>query len=103
MDLVLDVRREAGRAVVVVQGEVDMTNAADLRTALVDLGDTSEAVVADLAGLEFIDSSGLSALLSAHRSLAERDSALELRDASPLVLRLLRIVGLDHVFTLVSA
>ncbi|MFE9537354.1 STAS domain-containing protein [Streptomyces sp. NPDC006691] len=54
----------------------------------------------DLAGLDFCDSSGISALIAArhHAQAAGADVALAAVPANTL--RVLRIVGLDRVFTL---
>lgn len=94
------VRDNADHATVVVKGEVDLANAGELREALVAAAGDGDRVVADLSGLEFIDSTGLTALLGAHRDIEGRGGSLELRSAPPMLLRLLDIVGLDEVLTL---
>lgn len=54
-------------------------------------------VVLDLAGLDFVDASGISVLLSAQRALAARGSSLGLRAPSRMVRKVLRLLDLDAV------
>ncbi len=62
------------------------------------LGDTSvERVVLDLAGLTFLDSSGLRVFVTARESLAARGGELALRSPSANTQRLLDITGLGEV------
>ncbi len=64
-----------------------------LRTAATD-SDT----VADLGGVDFIDSSGLRALVTVHQEHVDAGGRLLLRNLSQPVTRLLEITGLsDHL------
>jgi anti-sigma B factor antagonist len=83
-----------------VCGEVDMSNARELETALAKASETSPAqLVVDLAGLEFIDSTGLRALVTFHRrDRAETDIAY--RNACGQVAEVLEITGLGSVLEL---
>ena len=57
-------------------------------------------VVLDLSGTAFLDSSGLRAILTAHRKMAGAKGSLLLRAPSEPVTRLLEITGLtDHFRT----
>ncbi|MGQ4335066.1 STAS domain-containing protein [Streptomyces hayashii] len=59
-----------------------------------------QRLVLDLAGMEFCDSSGISALIAA-RNLAHAARADVALAAVPApTLRVLRVVGLDQIFTL---
>jgi anti-sigma B factor antagonist len=62
---------DPGQARLAVSGEVDATNALRLRQAIVDAGIASWAdVEVDLAGVTFMDSTGLRALAAASVELA---------------------------------
>lgn len=78
-------------------GEIDFTSAGPLQATLSSLilpgGGT---VVADLTGITFIDSSGLGALVQAHRTATERETRLVVVASQP-VARLLTVTGLDTV------
>jgi anti-anti-sigma factor len=51
-----------------------------------------------VADLSFIDSSGISVLVLAHKQLAERGGQLVLRSPQRIVYRVLEVTGLTQVF-----
>jgi anti-sigma B factor antagonist len=61
----LTTRESGGRAVVVLRGELDVAEAASVAAALAAVAARAPQVVVDLAGLAFIDSSGVAALVLA--------------------------------------
>jgi anti-sigma B factor antagonist len=72
IDLDAGARSAGGRKVayLVVAGEVDLANADELRAAVRRCADGGgDGVVIDLAGVSFMDSSGLAVLLEASRDL----------------------------------
>ena len=79
-------------------GELDISTSPDLQDALAELTDAPRRVAVDLSDLEFIDSTGLAALLGAHKDLMEHGGTLELRHPSRMVVNLVQITGLDDVF-----
>jgi anti-anti-sigma factor len=87
-------------ALVHVDGEIDAGTAPALGQALdaaVDRG--MRTVVVDAAEVTFIDSSGLSVLVAAHKRLQVDGGELVVAHASAPVRRLLGIAGLDRVLT----
>jgi anti-sigma B factor antagonist len=87
---------DAGGTVVHIAGQVDLATAADLEGRLRDaLERRPGPVVLDLAGVDFIDSSGLNVLLAAHRSHPGR---LRLGPTSRRVDRVLEISGTRGLF-----
>jgi anti-sigma B factor antagonist len=87
-------------ATLVLDGELDMATAPDLTHCfhlLVDEGQVR--VVADLSRLEFVDSTGLGALVGGLKRLREHGGDLALKDPKPMVTKLLALTGLDKVFT----
>lgn len=98
MELSIDVQREGDDALVRVAGELDISTSPDLQDALAELTDAPRRVVVDLSDLEFCDSTGLAALLGAHKALGEAGGTLELRHPSKMVVGLVQITGLDDVF-----
>ncbi|MGW3461799.1 STAS domain-containing protein [Streptomyces olivaceoviridis] len=82
-------------------GELDYTNASELRERIAALTlQPGQRLVLDLGGMRFCDSSGITALIAArsHADAAEADIALAAVPANTL--RILRIVGLDQIFPL---
>jgi anti-sigma B factor antagonist len=87
--------------VVTVTGEADMHSVPELDRALqgvVGLGGT--AVVVDLAGVTFIDSTALETLLRHHSQFESRGGELLIVTQDRRVLRTFEITGLDRVFAL---
>jgi len=84
-----------------IEGEVDMSNAQALGNRLRDLlTNRSEALVVDLAGTTYMDSSGIALLFALADELQRRQQRLHivLPDGSHLV-RAVRITGLDRAVT----
>jgi anti-anti-sigma factor len=78
-------------------GELDLASAPELRSQLRPLDGDLEV---DLAGLTFLDSSGMNALVDVHRDRDARGHRLVIRGASGIVLRALTITGLTEFFDL---
>jgi len=90
--------------VMTVRGEVDLASAPKLAAAMSELMDRGHTHVAvDLGPVEFIDSSGLGVLVGALRRLREQGGDLVLRAASPAVVRILELTGLDGLLPLANA
>jgi len=93
--LSIDVRPEEGGATVFkLRGTLDIATAPTLRAALSQAQETKKNVVVDLTQIEFLDSTGLGALIGAHRRASERDGSLRLIVNEGPILRLLAITGL---------
>ena len=83
-----------------IAGEVDLECAHKLRSLLRDLeGDAT----LDCLELSFMDSTGMSVLLGAHRRFEAEGHHLRLVGLSRAVQRALRIGGLDHVLIIEPA
>ena len=76
----------------VAAGEIDSYTAPALAQRL---SAEPKILVLDLAGVSFIDSSGLRILIEAHQSRIDAASSLTLRSPSAAVQRLLEISGLS--------
>jgi anti-sigma B factor antagonist len=99
VDLSLSESVVGSQLVVGVRGEVDLHSAAELRDRLMSsLAQTNSAVVVDLSQLDFIDSTGLGALVAGRNHAAETNSTFRLVCSSERLLKLFRITGLDTIF-----
>jgi anti-sigma B factor antagonist len=99
------VGQDGGRTVVAVRGELDLATAPELEAALLpDLRDGGSALL-DLRGLEFLDSTGVRVIVSAHHAAQEHGGTLSLVRTVPdgAVARVLEISGLDAVLDIVDA
>ena len=88
-----------GVLVASVDGEIDSSNAAELRLALSErLPSASSALVLDLSNVTYLDSSGVHLLFDLGRRLAARRQALRLvvPDGAPMR-RVLELCAVDGV------
>jgi anti-sigma B factor antagonist len=86
-----------GRALVYVEGEIDLATSDALREALIEALEKSATVVVDVGAVGFIDSSGMRELVFGHRDAEQAGGSLRLRRPSPMLQRLLAITALDSV------
>jgi anti-sigma B factor antagonist len=82
---------------IVVQGDIDMAGGPLLEATIQERED-QHPVVIDIAGVYFIDSSGLRSLLDAARRAHARGTEVVLRSVGPEVSRLLEITGTSGQF-----
>jgi anti-anti-sigma factor len=89
--------------VVVVRGEIDLASVPAF-SAVIDeaLSETSRLVV-DFSETTFLDSTGLSVLVAAHRRLEQDRRAIVLRVPSDIVRRALMVSGVDDLVTIEPA
>ena len=88
-------------AVLRVGGEVDAYTAPRLRERVVQLlADGVRHVVADLREVDFLDSTGLGALVGSLKRLREQDGSLRLVTGQERVMQVFRLTGLVRVFAL---
>ena len=80
-------------------GSLDIASSPTLRAALIEAADRDKhEIIVDLTHLEFLDSTGLGALIGAHKRACEHDGSVRLVAQEGQILRLLRITGLLAVF-----
>lgn len=93
-----------GRAVLTVRGELDLATAPQLEQAVDEQLSGAGDLVLDLRELDFMDSTGLRIIITAHaRASAEGRSFALLRPApDSTVAKILSIAGLDTQITLVD-
>ena len=86
---------------IVVSGDVDIAGGPMLEAALQQRNNDAH-VVLDLAGVSFMDSSGLRNLLTASRRARDRGADVVLRNVGPVVWRLLEITRTAGQFAVES-
>jgi anti-anti-sigma factor len=90
-----------GRAVVAVKGELDLATAPELEKVLLERLDAGDGVVLDLRELQFMDSSGLRVLITAHMGGGERFTVVR-PPAGSEVAKILEIAGVDQQLHIVD-
>jgi anti-anti-sigma factor len=89
--------QDDGIVVVRLAGEVDMSNVEDLEERVApQLASSPQHLVVDASRLTFADSSAIALWVRWSANVGR----LELRDASPLIRRVLRAMGLDTTLEL---
>jgi len=80
-----------------LRGELDMSSADGLRDTVDEIvGSKPQKMVFDLAGLSFMDSSGIAVLVYA----ANRVGTIELRHVQPIIRRIVEASGLSGILRL---
>jgi anti-sigma B factor antagonist len=87
-----------GHVVVVLCGELDVVDAADIAAALAIVAASAAEIIVDLAGLGFIDSSGVAALARGRKLSRHAGGDLLLAAPRREVLRVLTLTRLIDVF-----
>ena len=86
-------------AVLQVTGEVDVYTATLLREQMRELAAKGAVhLIADLSRVDFLDSTGLGALVGGLRRLREAGGSLTLVISTPRILRIFQITGLTTAF-----
>lgn len=101
MDLAIEHEDAHGWHILRAKGEVDLYTSPSLREELLRAIEKGEQQIAiDLEGVEFMDSSGLGALVSGLKRLREKEGDLVLVSPRDAIKRILAITGLDKVFAI---
>ena len=99
MDFGIEQTFAEGNWYVKLSGEIDIYNSTDMKTQLVQLMEENIADVhIDCKELEYIDSTGLGALVGALKNIKGHDKEMYLKNVKPNILKLFRITNLDKVF-----
>jgi anti-sigma B factor antagonist len=90
-----------GSAVVVTPAEVDrvtVVNAGELKGVLMEqFTNTTSDVILDLGNIKFIDSTGISVLISGVKASREKDRRFILRNVRGEVAKLLALMKIDKI------
>ena len=86
-------------AVVTTPDEIDVSNAAQFRAALLSAaGRGRTAIIVDMTGTEFCDSTGLNVLIRAHRQADQAGGEIRLAVGGTALQRILAVTGVATMF-----
>jgi anti-anti-sigma factor len=89
---------EAGTCVIAVDGEADMSTAVKFNESFFSAARSGmRRVVADLSGVQFIDTTMLNALVVGHRRMVRDHGSFAVVCSGPRVGRVLEITGLGQI------
>jgi anti-anti-sigma factor len=84
--------------------EIDPASAdafrAEVQAAVEHAADSGGEVVLDFSEVTFIDSTGLTVLIDAHRMLGDQSRTLLVANARPHIVRVFKVTGLDQFLAL---
>jgi anti-sigma B factor antagonist len=98
----IDERAEA-YSVIAVRGEVDLHTAPKIQYAIERAAGAAGAVVVDMSGIAFMDSTALSALMRSKNSLKEQGIPLRLASPSKAVERIFSVTGFTDYFDIFTS
>ena len=97
----MEVRRLRGWTVVGITGDLDMASAPALRQLVIQLLSTGARLIAvDLSAADFVDSTGLGALVAALKRVRTHDGELVVICPEPRLRRIFELTELVTVFGL---
>ena len=103
-DFSVEEHNQGGASVLTVAGELDLRTSPELEERLSRAFDAgAELVILDLRGIEFMDSTGLRVLLSAHQRAHESGRRFALVRGADQVERVLTLTGVREMLTIVDA
>lgn len=87
-----------GHQVVALTGEVDLSTSPAARKLILGCLDEGRAVLVDLTGVSYIDSSGVASLVEAYQRAKDKALPFALVGVSAAALMVLQLARLDKVF-----
>jgi anti-sigma B factor antagonist len=101
MLLRVDSTTDEDTALVTAHGEIDLSSVNLLREAVIKAIQAGvRKLTIDLAGVTYIDSSGLGMLVGAHKRMSSAGGTLTVHCSGQRIPRLLGLTGLDRVLTI---
>lgn len=85
-----------------IDGDVDLYNVGELKKTIFNMVDEEDItkLVLDMQGINYMDSSGVGALVAGHKKLKGVDGTFVLLNIKEDILNILRLATLDQFFTI---
>lgn len=104
MDLQIVVRSDRKVPIIDLAGEVDAYTSARFREAMLELIEDGAAnLIISMEKVEYIDSSGLGALVGGLKRVSEREGRIVIVCSNPQIRKVFEITGLEKVFRVYAA
>jgi anti-anti-sigma factor len=100
--LEIEVRPDGASVTITLEGDLDLSTVASLRTVFDSLDQGYRQVVLDLSDVAFVDSMGLGLLVEARRRFEPEFRELALRAPSEHVRQVLEITGLEQILPIID-
>ncbi len=82
-------------------GDVDIHNSEDFKSEILDLyNEENKDIIIDGSNLNYVDSTGLGALIYIYNEVHEKGNTIYLDNLKPNILKIIDITALDKVFNI---
>ena len=95
-----EIREVDGASVIMLQGDIDLESSPQSRKVLLECIDKGVAVLVDMSGVSYIDSSGIASLVEALQKSRQSKCYFALVAVSEGAFRVISLARLDKVFTI---
>lgn len=96
------VETDDGRATVFLTGEIDLDKSPAARATLLESVNNHQAVLVNMASVDYIDSSGVASLVEALQKARSMQVEFHLSQVSPATMKVLALARLDKVFSILE-
>lgn len=90
--MTIKVYEENGTSVIAPEGKIDHVTVEEFEAKITELGNANDSLILDMAGVEYVSSAALRAILNAN-DLMEGKSGLVIKNVNNKVMEILRITG----------
>lgn len=101
MNMETRILKEATETIVVLEGRIDTVSAPTLEMSVMPLfNETGLTLVFDCEKLEYVSSSGLRVILTAHKNVTAKGGKFILRKLTPEVRSVIDLTGFSRILTI---
>lgn len=90
--MTIKVYEENGKQIIAPEGKIDHVTVEKFEEKITELCNANNSLILDMAGVEYVSSAALRAILNANDLLADKDG-LTIRNVNKKVMEILRITG----------
>lgn len=90
--MTIKVYEENGKQIIAPEGKIDHVTVEKFEEKITELCNANDSLILDMAGVEYVSSAALRAILNANDLLADKDG-LTIRNVNKKVMEILRITG----------
>ncbi len=94
------ISEQDGVIIAALSGDVDLESSPKAREIMLECVGKKSTVLADLSGVNYIDSSGIASLVEAFQTAKSSGGGFALAAVSDTAMRVLELARLDKVFTI---
>ena len=93
--MTIKVYEENGTSVIAPEGKIDHVTVEEFEAKITELGNANDSLILDMAGVEYVSSAALRAILNANDLLSDKEG-LTIKNVNKKVMEILRITGFSN-------